>query len=183
GAGVLASTTILWLGRFFEDGVKLGTTVIPLATATGLFVALRTVASVAGAPAAGYISDRIGRRWWVAALTLALGSAGLASMNFNYLLPAALGAIVVAVSAPAVQALSPAIIGDDLKPQRRSRALGIVFSFGDLGSALGPPIAFALLPLVALEGVYYLCAGLLFVTAVYGAKRALREPKRGSVRN
>lgn len=180
GAGVLASTTILWLGQFFENGFELGETVIPLATATGLFVALRTVTSVAGAPAAGYISDRLGRRWWVAALTLVLGAAGLASMNFNRLLPAAMGAFIVAVAAPGVQALSPAIIGDDLEPQRRSRALGIVFSFGDLGSALGPPIAFALLPLIELEGVYYLSAGLLLLAAIYALKRAIREPRRSS---
>ncbi len=31
---------------------------------------------------------------------------------------------------------------------------------GDLGSAIGPPIAYALLPLVGLPGLYLFCAGL-----------------------
>jgi MFS family permease len=44
--------------------------------------------------------------------------------------------------------------------EQRGRAIGLVHTAGDLGSAAGPPVAYALLAGIGLSGVYALCAGL-----------------------
>lgn len=174
-AGVLASTTILWLGRYFEQGISIGRWAIPLATFTGMFVAIRTLMSLAGAPLAGAVSDRLRRRWGVISLALASGAAGLASMNLELFPLAALGALVVALAGPGIQALAPAIIGDRLPARNRSRGLGFVFSLGDLGSAVGPPLAFALIPAWGLQGVYFGSSAVLLAGAAFGTVRAISE--------
>ena len=46
--------------------------------------------------------------------------------------------------------------------QYRSRRLGLLFTTGDLGSAIGPLLAFALIPLVGIQNLYLLAALLLF---------------------
>ena len=43
---------------------------------------------------------------------------------------------------------------------QRGRAIGLLHTAGDLGSAIGPPAAYALMPWIGLRGVYLLCAGL-----------------------
>lgn len=40
-------------------------------------------------------------------------------------------------------------------------ALVALFTVGDLGSAIGPPLAYALLPIWQIQGVYWLCVTLL----------------------
>ncbi len=174
-AGVLAATTILWLGRFFETGFAIGRLTIPLATFTGMFVAIRTLISLAGAPLAGAVSDRLRRRWGVISVALAVGAAGLAGMNLDRFLWAGLGALLVALSGPGIQALAPAIIGDRLSVQRRSRGLGVVFSLGDLGSAIGPPLAFALIPSWGLQAVYFGAGAILLTGAFFSAVQAAGE--------
>jgi hypothetical protein len=47
--------------------------------------------------------------------------------------------------------------------------LGILFTIGDLSSAIGPPLAYALLPLLGLGSIYLMGAGLyalMFVVAL-----------------
>lgn len=177
-AGILASTTILWLSLYFEGGLTAAGVPLKLATLTGLFVAVRTLTSVGGAPLAGWLSDRLGRRWGLIALVLFLGSLGLAGMTAAQFTLAAVGALTVALAGPGVQSLVPALIGDRIESTRRSKALGIVFSVGDLGSAIGPPLAFALLPLIELRGVYWAAAGFMLLSAAAALLPALREPKR-----
>jgi MFS family permease len=62
------------------------------------------------------------------------------------------------------------LTGDMAVRTRQGRAIGLLHTAGDLGSALGPPVAYALLPSIELPGVYLLCAGLFAV----GASLALR---------
>jgi hypothetical protein len=52
-----------------------------------------------------------------------------------------------------------------------------LFTVGDLGSAVGPPLAYALLPLWGLRGVYWLCATLLglMLLAALGMDRKRRQ--------
>ncbi|MFQ5923175.1 MAG: MFS transporter, partial [Anaerolineales bacterium] len=73
-AGVMAATTILWLEGFVGRELMLAWIVVPLATLTGAFSAVRVLASIVGAPLAGRASDRLGRRWPVMAVGLAAGA-------------------------------------------------------------------------------------------------------------
>jgi MFS family permease len=64
------------------------------------------------------------------------------------------------VSVGSVQALVTALTGDLVGQAQRGRAVGLLHTVGDLGSAMGPPVAYALIPWIELQGVYLLCAGL-----------------------
>jgi MFS family permease len=157
-AGVLAASTILWLGRFVQDGLTLARITLPLATLTGGFVALRVLVSMLSAPAAGSLSDRLGRRWPVLGFATLAGSIGLWTMGLTSPLLAIGGALLATISAGSIQGLVPAIVGDGASGAQKSRALSVVFTIGDLGSALGPVIGLALIPVFGIGEVYQLCA-------------------------
>jgi MFS family permease len=169
-AGVLASTTILWLGGLLQDSSgDWWKGLLPLASLTGAFAALRTLTSLVGAPAAGRLSDWLGRRWGVISVTMGAGSIGLWLMGKPQMSWALPGALLVAVCGGATHALAPSLIGDQVTSDLRSRSLGLVFSAGDLGSALGPPLALGALGWFSLGSVYLACAGLLLAVALFAA--------------
>lgn len=180
-AGVLASTTILWLESLLKNSAPAKDALfVPLATASGMVVAGRTAAGLAGAPAAGWVSDRLQRRKPIIALALLVGAGGLFLMSTAGLLLALAGLLLIAVSGPAVQALAPAILGDRVPPAQMGRGLGVVFTLGDLGSAIGPPLAFALLAGMPLEAIYLGCSGLMAVTGLLALVPS-RVGNRGAV--
>lgn len=178
-AGVMASTTILWLSSFVGRQLAIGPLLLPLATLTGAFSSLRLGASVAGSPLGGWLSDRLRRRWAVIAGCMLLSGAGVALMAETDGLPAVLGALLASLAAGGAQALAPALAGDHLQPAQRSRGLSVIYSVGDLGSALGPPLALGLLPLLAISGVYLLSAVALLAVALHASILALSEGRAG----
>jgi MFS family permease len=175
-AGVMAATAILWLERFVGRELSLAWVVLPLATLTGAFSAVRVVASIVGAPFAGRTSDRLGRRWPLMALGLGVGAASTWLMGGSILWLALVGALLAAVTSGSVQALAPAIIGDQLDEARRSRGLSVVFSLGDLASALGPPLALGLLSTLGIAGVYRMSATVLALAGVFALLQIRVEP-------
>jgi MFS family permease len=176
-AGVLSATTILWLSQFVDGGVSVMGLAIPLATLTGSFVALRVLISMLSAPAAGSISDKLSRRWIVLTIALILGGAGLWLMSFPGLISALTGALLATISAGGIQGLVPATVGDCIGADQQSRALGIVFTVGDLGSALGPPLGLWMIGFIGLGGVYQMCAVLFIVIGGFAAWQASKERK------
>ena len=110
-AGVMAATTILWLERYVGRELSLAWIVVPLATLTGAFSALRVLTGIVGAPIAGGTSDRLGRRWPVMAVGLTIGAFGTWLMGGSVIWVALFGAILAAITSGSVSALSPAIIG------------------------------------------------------------------------
>jgi MFS family permease len=137
-AGVMASTTILWLSAFVGRQLQLGPLLLPLATLTGAFSSLRLGTSVAGAPLGGWLSDRLRRRWAVIAGSLLLSAVGVAFMAATRGLLAILGALVASLAAGAPRP-GPALAGDQMR-RATLRSLSVILR-GDLGSALGPPMA------------------------------------------
>jgi len=179
-AGVITATAILWLTGLVGDGLSLAGKVVPIATLTGAFVAVRALFGVLGARGAGHLSDMAGRRWLVAAGVMLAGAAGVV-LAAGRNTPAALtGGLVAAIAAGGVQALVPAIAGDRIRARVRGRVLSVVYTLGDLGSALGPPLALGLiewLPATAapVATIYRLCALLLVLTVVFALWRAGAE--------
>jgi len=163
-AGVIASTTILWLANLFGERVQILGLAIPLATSSGLFRALVTLISIGGAPAAGYLSDQIRRRWPVLGVTSFLGALGLGLMSQNLLGLGLFGGFLSQITGGSIGSLVPAISGDQVDKSQRGRALGIIYTIGDFGSTLGPPIALGLLnsEKVSINSIYQGCA-LIFV--------------------
>jgi MFS family permease len=173
--GVLAATTILWLEQFVDEGLSIGGHNIPLATLTGIFTAIRVVISILSAPWVGMLSDYLRRRWAVLVGVLALGVVGLLGMSLpNFGLSVASG-LVSAVTAGAIPLLIPAMVGDRVTEELHGRTLGFIFSWGDLGSGLGPTIGLAFIPLIGIGHTYQLCALILFISGLYTCCQAFRE--------
>lgn len=179
-AGVLAATTILWLEGLAGERLNfLNMVTLPLATLTGAFIAVRATISILSAPSAGYLSDRLGRRWPVVALGLLLGAVGVWLMSRKVPAQAVIGALIAAIAGGSVQSLVPAIIGDRVDEWQRGRALGVIYIAGDLGSTLGPPMALGLLNggITSLGGVYQGCAILFLVVALFAGTQLRREQR------
>ena len=90
-----------------------------------------------------------------------------------------LGMPLVAIASGSNQGLSTAIVGDLSAEGRRGRQLGWLFTTGDLASAVGPLLAYALIPGLGLNWVYLLAAGLfvtMLVIAWHWAVRLKHEP-------
>jgi MFS family permease len=179
-AGVFASTTILWLSSFTGERLTTAWLEIPIATLTGILVAGRSVFSVLGAPVTGFISDRLGHRWGVMAAVLIIGAIGSWLMGGSTLLIALIGTLIAATSGSGVQSLAPAIAGDRIEFQHRGRVLSVMFTFGDIGSALGPPFALGLISTMPIGSIYRICAILFVLAASFAAWRSAVESRRGS---
>lgn len=165
--GVLASTMILWLSSFIEEGVQLGGTTLPLATVTGGVNALTLLFSMGIAPTAGWVSDQLGKRWRVMAASILIGAIGILLMSGRLVGWAFLGVFLAQITGGSVETLVPAITGDRVEKAARGRVLGIISTFGDLGAMLGPPAALGLLNAesLTLVQIYRLCAVALIMAA------------------
>jgi MFS family permease len=155
-AGVLTATLALLVqDRLSSVGPTLG-----VATLTGVLMAGRTLLSMVAAPLAGTASDRLGSRWGVAAWGLAVGVVSMALVAWGEPLAILAGVSLGAVAGGSIQALAMALTGDLVSQAQRGRAIGLLHTAGDLGSAVGPPAAYVLMSWLELKGVYLLCAGL-----------------------
>ena len=92
------------------------------------------------------------------------------------------GIVFGAVANGGIQSLVTALVGDLVQERHQGRAIGLVHTVGDLGSAVGPPLAYALLPWIGLSWLYVLCAGGFGVTLVAMALWT-RPPRRSRLRN
>ena len=161
-SGVLMST----LGLVVKERVISPNMLIGAATLTGLLIAGRTVVSMAVAPLAGFLSDRWGTRWRVMTFSLFVGCFAMLFLSFSSASLIVAGVLGGAVIASAVQSLSITLTGDLVEAAHRGKALSILHTFGDLGSAIGPPCAYALLFRLGLNGMYLVCAGFFGLACV-----------------
>lgn len=160
-SGVISAT----LGLVIQDWVTTADIALGVATLTGLVAAGRTVLSMGAAPLAGTISDRQGNRWSIVAWSLALGAVGMTLLAVDGPLGILAGISAVAISGGSLQSLATTLTGDSANRAQRGRAIGLLHTAGDFGSAIGPSIAYVLLPLIGLRAVYLGC-GVLFLAAL-----------------
>jgi MFS family permease len=172
-AGILAAT----LALLVQDRITLDHLALGVASVTGVLIGLRTILSMVAAPMAGSLSDRWGNRWGVAFVGLGLGSLGMLLLVRNHLVYILIGLALTAIAGGSVQALVSARTGDLVDQAQRGKAIGLLHTAGDLGSALGPVTAYLLLRWIGLSGVYILGAGLFAVGAVL-ALRMYRHYRR-----
>ncbi len=166
-AGILMSTFGLYLRQLLGETVTLGRWSIGVATLTGLGLGITALLNMASAPLVGRLSDRVGNRWRVVSGSVATGMTGFGLLALGLPLAVLLGLPLTSIASGSNQGLSTALVGDLAGDGRHSgksrsgRYLGILFTVGDLGSAIGPPLAYALLPLSGIQWVYWLCVMLL----------------------
>ena len=159
-SGVVSAT----LGLLIQDWAQRAGIAIGVATLTGVAMAGRTLLSMVAAPLAGTMSDRQGSRWPVVAWSLGIGTAGMGLLALGGPVWILLGVSTVAVSGGGLQALATALTGDAVDPSQRGRAIGLLHTAGDFGSAIGPSLAYALLPVIGLRALYLLCAAVFLVS-------------------
>jgi MFS family permease len=130
--------------------------ILGVSTLTGMLSAARTAVSMASAPAAGLISDALKDRWSALAASLGFGCVGLSLLALDSPLPLILGLLLCAVPAGGVAVLTRILVGELSHRSIQGRAMGIVQTVGDLGSAIGPPLAFLVLPAAGLALIFRL---------------------------
>jgi len=182
--GVMASTAILWLSDIFGEGAQIATLFIPIATLTGLYTALSNLTSIGITPIVGSVSDRIGRRWPVIGLAMILGGLGLWIMSGEIRNLALIGAFLVPLAGSSTETLIPAIAGDRVPKNLRSRALGLINTAGDLGATIGPFAALGALNLgwLSLGGIYKI-GGVFFGVVALLALSPLVARQSGTTAN
>jgi len=166
--GVLAATAILWLSDFFGEGAQIAALFIPIATLTGLYTALSKLVSIGSTSIAGVVSDRLSRRWPIIGVAMILGGLGLWLMSGEIRTLALIGAFLVPLAGSTTETLIPAIAGDSVPKNLRSRALGLINTAGDLGATIGPFAALGAFNsgLLSLGGIYKIGSVFLGIVAV-----------------
>lgn len=166
--GLLAASMPLWMADLFGESTRWMNFLIPIATLTGVFNAIKVLPGIVSAPAAGKLSDRLGKRWPVVGWTLLVGALGLLLMSTRFTGLAIMGGLLTPVLGASVETLVPAIIGDHTGKSNNGRTLGVIFIFADLGSTLGPIIGLSLLDasVLTLERLYLFCVLMVLAAVV-----------------
>jgi MFS family permease len=109
------------------------------------------------------------------AILVALVGFGLLTQPVSVLL-AFVAVMLVASGSGALIAVLAALVGDRVAGDRPGVAMGALATAGDIGSALGPLLGYALAVRLDLRWVYLFCAGLLAASMAI----ALRQRRRGA---
>ena len=157
GDGVLMSTMTLLLTQLFGETISLSGIVVGVATASGIFLAVRSVIGAVISPGIGRFSDRVGRIPVIASALVA-GLLGAVLLVFADSLGVILvGVILGALSTGIGLVVIPAYVGDHTPTEKQGMVMGRLAMTGDIGNMLGPVLAFTLAPLAGLGWVYGLC--------------------------
>jgi MFS family permease len=159
--GVLSSTLGLLLEKEMGAQIEIAGRSMGVATLTGSGLGLSTLIAMVSAPLLGTLSDRTANRWNVVAAGLVAGVAGFALLALGTPWSILAGIPLTALSSGSNQSLAITLVGDLSRGGERSKHLGVLFTLGDLASAVGPPLAYGLIPLLGIRGNYLLSAGVL----------------------
>jgi MFS family permease len=168
-AGVLAATLGLVVQQSVGTGLHWGAWQIGAASVTGGLLTARTLVSLVGAPLAGTLSDRLSRHWELLIISLLLGALGMGLLAMPGGLALLAGTIAGAAAGGSIQALTTTLAGDLSAGRTQGQNLGLLYTAGDLGSAVGPLAAYALLPITGLPAIYLGCALLMLAVAAWAA--------------
>ena len=125
----------------------------------------RVLAALSG-PLAGRVSDgRLGRPL-VISVSFGLGILSFFVLAFSENIPwALLGIILGALSGGSLLSVLTAFLGDHIPAEKMGSGMGLFATAGDVGSTLGPVVAFSLVAVIDLKWVYLLSM-LVFVAGL-----------------
>ena len=170
-AGVLMATLGIFLQEQLGENIQIAGRTIGITTLTGLGLGLSTLIAMLSAPLLGEISDHVRNRWRVVAGGLVPGVVGFSLMALGLPLSILLGIPMIATTSGSNQGLSTALSGDLGNGKNQSSRLGALFTFGDLASAVGPPLAYAMMPMVGIKALYLASAGLFALMFLISSQR------------
>jgi MFS family permease len=174
--GLLLATLALFIEGVLGETLQFNGLSIGSASLTGAGFGLTTLVGAISAPFSGAVSDRTANRWQIAGLCLLPGVAGFGLLQAGTPSGIVLGLIGASIAAGSSANLSTALIGDLGSREHHGRRLGGLLTAGDVASAAGPLLAFWLAPLIGLEGVYWLAAGIFGLMAavalLWGRRRS-----------
>ncbi len=169
-AGMVSATLGLLIQQRWGDHLSAGGVPVGVATLTGFLLGLSTVTSMIVAPFAGHWSDRADSRWRVVVAGLIPGLAGMSLLAVGLPPLIVLGIPFTAITSGSSQSLATALIGDLTRGAGRGQSLGWMHTFGDLSSAIAPPLAYAVIPSIGLPGIYLMCVVLLAAMLLWSVR-------------
>ena len=178
-AGVFNSTLGLYLRSALGERASIGPWAVGIASLTGTLLFVRNVLTVLIGPGGGHLSDRLGERRRVLLMGEAAGALGLICMAMNgSLFLLGLSILMVAGAEGLVPPMLVSWMGDITRRERRALAVGGYQTMGDLGSGLGPLVAYPLAQWLGLPLVYALAAGCLLAAAplIWRSSRPVEQP-------
>ncbi len=143
--GMIGAILTLVFQEKIGEALLLGTLLLPLTTLSGLASFGNHLLSMFSSPLSGILSDRLGDRWRLILFALLLGSASLALAARAEGLLVIVGILPGAITTSILMTQTTALVGDLVPHARQPRVLGLLSTLGDLGSATGPLLAFALI--------------------------------------
>jgi Major Facilitator Superfamily len=171
----LSSVTQAGLVNNLNDGMAWGLFPLVFAIAgmnlaqIGVLAALYPAIWGVGQIATGALSDRIGRKWLIAA-GMWTQSAGICIVSVSGSFTAfAAGAALLGVGTAMVYPTLLAAIGDVAMPLWRASAIGVYRLWRDLGYAIGALLAGVCADLFGLTGAMWVVAALTFISGVSAA--------------
>ncbi|MCD6518511.1 MAG: MFS transporter [Anaerolineae bacterium] len=179
-AGIFYSTFGLYLQRTIGDRLSLGGRIWGIASLTATLLFLRNVITVLTGPSLGYISDRLRSRSSILILGEILGITALITLGAtSSLWGLGLGVLTAAMAYGIIPPMLLAWIGDLSDAGKRGGLVGSYQTMGDLGSGLGPLVAYALTNKLGISNVY-LISGVALVLSI---PLILLAKKQGAERN
>jgi MFS family permease len=173
--GAMGATLSLLLQERVGSSVMIASLLIPLATFTGTLSAGTQVLGVLTAPLSGRLSDRSGSRWALVVLALVLGAVALLITKDGVGITIVLAVLLTGIVTSILQTQAVTVAGDYARANQQGRIIGILNTAGDIGSAAGPYLAFLVLPLIGLEGIFTLMAALVLLALPWVMWMAWRE--------
>ena len=143
--GMIGAILTLVFQEKIGEALLLGALLLPLTTLSGLASFTNHLLSMFSSPLSGILSDRLGDRWRLVLFALLLGSASLAFAARAEGLLVIAGILPGAITTSILMTQTTALVGDLVPHARQPRVLGLLSTLGDLGSATGPLLAFALI--------------------------------------
>jgi MFS family permease len=176
--GALGAILSLLLRERVGSEILLAGALIPLATFTGALSASTQVLGLLTAPLSGWLSDRLRNRWGLVVLVVVVGIACLLALVNGTGWVVVIAVLVSGVVTSVFQTQAVTIAGDYARENRQGRIIGLLNTVGDIGSAGGPFLAFLLLPVIGLDGIFTSLAALLLLLLPAVVWVAWRETRR-----
>lgn len=177
-SGVLMSTISLYLRQRWGMAIEVGGVVVGVALLAGVMLAVRSTLGMVAGPLAGICSDRLRSRWPVVHAGLLLGIVGFLTLTLlGDVWVVFAGVALVSASTGTLAAALTALVGDAAEDDRPGVTMGGLATAGDIGSATGPLLAYALAASTDLRWAYGACAAALslgLLAAAAGRRAASR---------